>query len=145
MKHRINWTVALAVLLALSLTGVALAQNKGRIRTYHRDLQKKLSAMMHDGQSCKINMNDATDGKGMDAEIRLTMGIREFESFASTAALEAASLPHKFDAVNIYLRHEGTGRTGRINFRDAEKLAAKYKAGDRENAIAEMTDSITWH
>lgn len=142
MKQRISWMVVVSVLAAL--TGTAVAQ-KARINTYHRALGKKLDAMVSQGQSCKVNMNDSEDGKGMDAEIRLTMGIREFESFAPIAALEAASLPHKFPAVNIYLRHEGTGRVGRINFRDAEPLAAKYKAGEREAAIAEMTDSITWH
>jgi len=142
MKHRISWMVVLSVFVALC--GTAVAQ-KARINTYHRSLQKKMEAMVQQGQSCKVNMNDSTDGDGMDAEIRLTMGIREFESFAPVAALEAAALPHKFPAVNIYLRHEGTGRVGRINFRDADPLAAKYKAGEREAAIAEMADSITWH
>ncbi len=142
MKHRVSWIVVLSVLVALCGTGFA---QKGRINTYHRALQKKLAAMVSDGQSCKVNMNDSEDGKGMDAEIRLTMGIREFESFAPLAALEAAALPHKFEAVNIYLRHEGTGRVGRINFRDAEPLAAQYKAGERDKATAEMADSITWH
>jgi hypothetical protein len=47
--------------------------------------------------------------------------------------------------VNIYLRHEATGRVGRINFRDAEPLAAMYKAGEREKATSEMADAITWH
>ena len=142
MKHRISWMVVLTILV--TLCGTAFAQ-KQRINTYHRSLQKKLEAMVSSGQSCKVNMNDSEDGKGMDAEIRLTMGIREFESFAPVAALEAAGLPHKFPAVNIYLRHEGTGRVGRINFRDAEPLAAQYKAGEREKATAEMADSITWH
>ena len=139
---RIRYVIVLSILLGL--TGTALAQ-KGRINKYHKTLQKKLSAMVQQGQSCKVNMNDSTDGKGMDAEIRLTMGIREFESFAPVAALEAAALPHKFPAVNIYLRHEATGRVGRINFRDAEPLAAMYKAGEREKAISEMKDAITWH
>jgi hypothetical protein len=142
MKHRISSIVILTLLVAFC--GTAFAQ-KARINTYHRALEKKMEAMVQSGQSCKVNMNDSEDGKGMDAEIRLTMGIREFESFAPIAALEAASLPHKFPAVNIYLRHEGTGRVGRINFRDAEPLAAQYKAGEREAAIAEMADSITWH
>lgn len=142
MKKRISWMVISAVLVAFA--GTASAQ-KQRIDTYHKSLQKKLAAMVTDGQKCKVNMNDSEDGKGMDAEIRLTMGIREFESFSSVAALEAAALPHKFPAVNIYLRHEATGRVGRINFRDAEPLAAQYKAGEREKAISEMADSITWH
>ena len=142
MKHRISWMVVLSVFVAFC--GTALAQ-KQRIDTYQRSLEKKMEAMVQQGQSCQVNMNDSTDGNGMDAEIRLTMGIREFESFAPVAALEAAAIPHKFPAVNIYLRHEATGRVGRINFRDAEPLAAKYVAGEREEAIAEMADSITWH
>lgn len=142
MKHRISWMVVLSVFVVLS--GTSFAQ-KARINTYHKSLQKKLGAMVQDGQSCKVNMNDSTDGKGMDAEIRLSMGIREFESFAPIAALEAAALPHKFPAVNIYLRHEATGRVGRVNFRDAEPLAAQYKAGEREKATSEMADAITWH
>jgi len=142
MKQRIGYMIVLSVLLGF--TGTAFAQ-KGRINKYHKSLQKKMDAMVQDGQKCKVNMNDSEDGKGMDAELRLTMGIREFESFAPVAALEAAALPHKFPAVNIYLRHEATGRVGRINFRDAEPLAAMYKAGEREKAISEMADSITWH
>lgn len=143
MKRHIGWMVLLV--FALGLIGAASAQNKGRVKDYNRKLQTKMAAMVQDGQSCKVNMNDSSDGEGMDAEIRLTMGIKEFEAFAPVAALEAAGIPHKFAAVNIYLRHEGTGRVGRINFRDADPLAAKYKAGDRQAAIAEMTDEITWH
>ena len=142
MKRRLTSVLVLSVLLGFA--GTAFAQ-KARMRTYHQALQKKMEAMVQDGQSCKVNLNDSTDGKGMDAEIRLTMGIREFESFAPVAALEAAALPHKFPAVNIYLRHEGTGRVGRINFRDAEPLAAMYKAGEREKATSQMADAITWH
>lgn len=134
----------LAIATVLFVGGTALAQ-RARIETYHQGLSKKLSAMVGQGQSCKVNMNDSTDGDGTDAEIRLTMGIREFESFAPIAALEAAVIPHKFPAVNIYVRHEATGRTGRINFRDAEPLAATYAAGEREKAIEEMRAAITWH
>lgn len=142
MKRRTAWMVVL--LFAMGLVGTSSAQ-KARMRTYEATLQKKMSAMVQAGQSCKINMNDSTDGDGMDVEIRLTMGIKEFEGFAPVAALEAAAIPHKFPAVNIYLRHEGTGRVGRINFRDAEPLAAKYNAGDRQVAVEEMTAEITWH
>ena len=142
LKHRISWILVTSVLVGFAATASA---QKARMNTYHRSLGDKMDAMVQDGQSCKVNLNDSTDGDGMDAEIRLTMGIKEFESFAPVAALEAAALPHKFPAVNIYLRHEGTGRTGRINFRDAEPLAAMYKAGEREKAIAEMKRSITWH
>jgi hypothetical protein len=133
------------IVLALILGGTAFAQNQRRVDDYHRALQGKMTAMAAQGQSVKVNMNDSQDGKGRDAEIRMTMGIREFESFAPIAALEAAAIPHKFDAVNIYLRHEATDRVGRINFRDAEPLAAMYVAGEREQAIERMKSAITWH
>ena len=74
MKHRISQMVILSVLVVFC--GTAFAQ-KARINKYHRSLQKKMEAMVSDGQTCKVNMNDSEDGKGMDAEIRLTMGIRE--------------------------------------------------------------------
>jgi hypothetical protein len=131
--------------LALVIGGTAFAQNQKRVDDYHRTLQGKMKAMMQQGQSARVDMNDSKDGKGRDAEIRLTMGIKEFESFAPIAALEAAAIPHKFDAVNIYLRHEPTDRVGRINFRDAEPLAAMYVAGQREKAVERMKSAITWH
>jgi hypothetical protein len=124
--------------------GTAFAQRQ-RIDDYQRALQGKMTAMAAQGQSAKVNMNDSKDGKGMDAEIRLTMGIREFESFAPVAALEAAAIPHKFDVVYIYLRHEATDRVGRIAFKDAEPLAAMYVAGEREQAIERMKGAIIWH
>jgi hypothetical protein len=145
VTKRITKRVAFSTLvLVLGLAGSAFAQ-KARMDDYHRNLSKKLSAMVATGQSCKVNINDSTDGEGVDAEIRLTMGIREFESFAPVAALEAAALPHKFPSVYIYLRHEGTGRVGRIAFRDAEPLAAMYNAGEREQAVEEMKSAIIWH
>ncbi len=101
MKRRIQWISLFTVLFALGLSGTAFAQ-KARMRTYHTALQKKMDAMVQAGQKCTVNLNDSSDGDGMDAEIRLTMGIREFEDFAPIAALEAAALPHKFPAVNIY-------------------------------------------
>jgi hypothetical protein len=133
------------LVLALALGSAAFAQNQKRVDDYQRALQGKMTAMMAQGQSCRVDMNDSKDGKGRDAEIRLTMGIREFESFAPIAALEAAAIPHKFDVVNIYLRHEATDRVGRVNFRDAEPLAAMYVAGEREKAIERMKSAITWH
>jgi hypothetical protein len=137
--------VPVCIAFALALGSVVFAQNQKRVDDYHRALSGKMTAMMQQGQSCKVNMNDSQDGKGRDAEIRLTMGIREFESFAPVAALEAAAITHKFDVVNIYLRHEATDRVGRINFRDAEPLAAMYVAGEREQAIERMKSAITWH
>jgi hypothetical protein len=131
--------------LALALGGTAFAQNQKRVDDYQRAIQGKMTAMMAQGQSAKVNMNDSPDGKGRDAEIRLTMGIREFESFAPVAALEAAAIPHKFDVVNIYVRHEATDRVGRIAYKDAEPLAAMYVAGEREQATERMKSAIIWH
>ncbi|HLE70131.1 MAG TPA: hypothetical protein VJH87_10650 [Vicinamibacteria bacterium] len=136
--------VLVGFVLALVLGGTAFAQQK-RIDDYHRALQGKMTTMVGQGQSAKVDMNDSKDGKGLDPEIRLTMGIREFESFAPIAALEAAALPHKFDVVNIYVRHEATDRVGRIAFKDAEPLAAMYNAGEREQAIERMKTAIIWH
>jgi hypothetical protein len=136
---------SVGIVLALALGVSAFGQNKQRADDYLRAVQGKMTALAAQGQSAKVNINDSTDGKGRDVEIRLTMGIKEFESFAPIAALEAAAIPHKFDAVNIYLRHEATDRVGRINFRDAEPLAAMYVAGEREQAIARMKSAITWH
>jgi hypothetical protein len=133
-----------SAVLALVLCGTAFAQQK-RIDDYHRAIQGKMTAMAAQGQSAKVNMNDSQDGKGLDAEIRLTMGIREFESFAPVAALEAAAIPHKFDVVYIYVRHEATDRVGRIAFKDAEPLAAMYVAGEREQATERMKTTIIWH
>jgi hypothetical protein len=135
---------ALGLVLAFGVAGTVLAQ-QARMDDYHRSLQKKMAAMMAQGQTSTVNLNDSNDGDGKDAEIRLTMGIREFESFAPIAALEAAALPHKFPTVYIYLKHEGTGRVGRIAFKDAEPLAAMYSAGEREQAIERMKTAIIWH
>jgi len=133
------------LVLGLVLGGTAFAQNQKRADDYQRAIQGKMTAMMAQGQSVKVNINDSPDGKGRDAEIRLTMGIREFESFAPVAALEAAAIPHKFDVVNIYVRHEATDRVGRIAFKDAEPLAAMYVAGEREQATERMKSAIIWH
>ena len=135
----------LAIALVALLGGTAFAQNQKRADDYHRALQGKMTAMMAQGQSVKVNLNDSQDGKGRDAEIRLNMGIREFESFAPVAVLEAAAIPHKFDAVNIYVRHEPTDRVGRIAFKDAEPLAAMYVAGEREQAAERMKGALIWH
>ncbi len=135
----------MAMVLVLVLGGTSFAQNQKRADDYHRALQGKMTAMMAQGQSVKVNLNDSQDGKGRDAEIRLTMGIREFESFAPVAALEAAAIPHKFDVVYIYVRHEATDRVGRIAFKDAEPLAAMYVAGEREQATERMKSAIIWH
>jgi hypothetical protein len=142
---KVSRVALVGLVLALVSGGTAFAQNQKRVDDYHRALQGKMTAMMAQGQSVKVNMNDSQDGKGRDAEIRLTMGIREFESFAPVAALEAAAIPHKFDAVYIYVRHEATDRVGRIAFKDAEPLAAMYVAGEREQATERMKSAIIWH
>ena len=134
-----------ATVLVVVLGGTAFAQNQKRADDYQRSVQGKMTAMMAQGQTAKVNLNDSPDGKGRDLEIRLTMGIREFESFAPVAALEAAAIPHKFDVVNIYVRHEATDRVGRIAFKDAEPLAAMYVAGEREQAAERMKGAIVWH
>ena len=135
---------AFGLVLTFGAAGTVFAQ-QARIDDYHQSLKKKMSAMMAQGQSSVVNVNESNDGDGVDAEIRLTMGIREFESFAPIAALEAAALPHKFKAVYIYLRQEATDRVGRIAFKDAEPLAAMYTAGEREQAIERMKSAIIWH
>jgi hypothetical protein len=134
-----------SLVLALTAAASVLAQNQARVDEYQRALQGKMTALMAQGQSVKVNMNDSQDRKGRDVEIRITSGIREFESFAPVAVLEAAALPHKFDAVYIYVRHEPTDRVGRIAFRDADPLAAQYVAGDRDGAIARAKEAIIWH
>jgi hypothetical protein len=144
MSRKTSFAFA-AMVLVLVLGGTAFAQNQKRADDYQRAIQSKMTAMMAQGQSVKVNLNDSPDGKGRDLEIRLTMGIREFESFAPVAALEAAAIPHKFDAVNIYVRHEATDRVGRIAFKDAEPLAAMYVAGEREQATERMKSAIIWH
>jgi hypothetical protein len=135
----------IAIVLVVLVGGTAFAQNQKRADDYQRALQGKMTAMMAQGQSAVVNLNDSQDGKGRDAEIRMNMGIREFESFAPVAALEAAAIPHKFDVVYIYLRHEPTDRVGRIAFKDAEPLAAMYVAGDRAQATERMKGAIIWH
>jgi hypothetical protein len=142
---RVTRIALVGIGFALVLGGTAFAQNQKRVDDYQRALQGKMTAMAAQGQSIKVNMNDSPDGKGRDAEIRMTMGIREFESFAPVAALEAAAILHKFDVVNIYLRHEATDRVGRIAYKDAEPLAAMYVAGEREQATERMKSAIIWH
>lgn len=132
------------VVLALGLSSTALAQKK-RMRDYKTNVDLKLESMMADGQKCNTNLNDSEDGKGMDLEIVLDMDLKDFEKMAPVAALEAAAIPHKFPAVNIYLRHAGTGRTGRINFRDADRIVPMYKAGEKDKAIDRISREITWH
>jgi len=95
--------------------------------------------------TAKVNLNDSDRGDAKDVEIRLDMPIEDFEAFASTAACEASSIPHKFPTNYIFLRQTKTGRTGRVGMADAEKPGAMYAAGDREKAKKEMDRIINWH
>jgi hypothetical protein len=91
-----------------------------------------------------VKVYESNDGKGQDVEIRLTMPIDAFMEFAPIAALEAASIAHKFPVVYIYLREETTDRVARVAFRDAEPIAGRYLAGD-ERAVDEMRAALIWH
>ena len=91
-----------------------------------------------------VNVYDSNDGNGQDVEIRLTMPIDMFMEFAPIAALEAAAVTHKFPVIYIFLREETTDRVARIAFRDAEPIAGRYLAGDK-NAVKEMKDALIWH
>jgi hypothetical protein len=91
-----------------------------------------------------VNVYESKDGNGQDVEIRLTMPIDAFMEFAPIAALEAASIPHKFPVVYIFIREETTDRVARVAFRDAEPIAGRYLAGDRR-AVDEMKAALIWH
>lgn len=91
-----------------------------------------------------VNVYESNDGKGQDVEIRLTMPIDAFMEFAPIAALEAASITHKFPVVYIYVREETTDRVARVAFRDAEPIAGRYLAGDAD-AVDEMKSALIWH
>ena len=91
-----------------------------------------------------VNVYESNDGKGQDVEIRLTMPIDAFMEFAPIAALEAASIPHKFPVVYIFVREETTDRVARVAFRDAEPIAGRYLAGDK-GAVDEMKSALIWH
>ena len=91
-----------------------------------------------------VNVYESNDGEGQDVEIRLTMPIDAFMEFAPIAALEAASITHKFPVVYIFVREETTDRVARVAFRDAEPIAGRYLAGD-VGAVDEMRDALIWH
>ena len=126
------------------VAGNADAQ-KMRMQKYHQALSAKMNSLMKPGWKCQVNLGDSNDGDGQDVEIRLTMPIKEYMEFAPVAALEAASIPHKFPVVYIYLREETTDRVGRVAFRDAEPMAKRYLAGEKERAIEDMKEAIIWH
>jgi hypothetical protein len=143
MKKYTNLLVAFVAVAGLLLASNADAQKK-RIRTYKMNLEDKMGSMIKEGWKCVVNVGDSNNGKGQDVEIRLTMPIDEFMEFAPIAALEAASIPHKFDAVYIFLREEKTDRIARVAFHDADPIAGRYLAGDKR-AVREMKDALIWH
>lgn len=104
----------------------------------------RLQTSNSDSFSSVVNVYESNDGKGQDVEIRLTMPIDAFMEFAPIAALEAASIPHKFPVVYIYVREETTDRVARVAFRDAEPIAGRYLAGDGD-AVDEMRAALIWH
>jgi hypothetical protein len=114
------------------------------MKVYKMNLEDKMDSMMKDGWKCVVGMGDSNNGNGQDVELRLTMPIDEFMEFAPVAALEAASIPHKFPVVYIFLREEKTDRVARVAFRDAEPIAGRYLAGDKR-AVREMKDALIWH
>jgi hypothetical protein len=118
---------------------------KARMETYHKALQQKMDSLMTEGAKCQVNLGDSSDGEGQNVELRITMPMAKFMEFAPVAALEAASIPHKFPVVHIFLREETADRVGRIRFVDAEPIAGKYLAGDKQGAIEEMKKAIVWH
>jgi hypothetical protein len=151
MKRYSKLVVAFLAVAGLLLASDGFAQ-KRRISKYKMDLEDKMVSMMSslmkekeaEGWKCVVNVHESNDGKGQDAELRFTMPLDEFTALAPVAALETAAIPHKFDVVYIYLRHELTDRIGRVAFRDAEPIAGRYLAGDKR-AVREMTDAIIWH
>jgi len=141
-----SWKLLWSLVAVASLLGVSLAWAQGaRMEAYQSALQSKMNSMMAGGAKCKVNLNDSQSGKGQDVELRITMPMNAFMEFAPVAALEAASIPHKFPVVYIFVREETADRVGRIAFADAEPIAGKYLAGDKKNAIEEMKKKINWH
>lgn len=143
MKLHASWLFVLVVGFGLVVTSTAHAQ-KARMRAYEKSLEQKMDSMMKQGRKCQINLGESNDGDGQDVELRFTMPVNEFMEFAPVAALEAAAIPHKFPVVYIYLREETTDRVARVAFRDAEPLAGRYLAGDKE-AVEDMKDTLIWH
>ncbi len=108
-----------------------------------QELEENIENLQKPFQSV-VNVYPSNDGDGQDVEIRLTMPIDSFMEFAPIAALEAAAIVHKFSVVYIYLREETTDRVCRVAFRDAEPIAGRYLAGDKD-AVEDMRDILIWH
>jgi len=121
----------------------AAARARARVRESETD-NPRLEAPNSNSFGSVVNVHESNDGKGQDVELRLTMPIDAFMEFAPIAALEAASIPHKFPVVYIYIREETTDRVARVAFRDAEPIAGRYLAGD-ERAVDEMRAALIWH
>ncbi len=134
----------------MAVAGLMIASNtqaqKKRMKNYETALRKKMDGKMRakPGWKCQATLMDSNDREGQDVELLLTMPINDFMEFAPVAALEAAAIPHNFPVVFIFLRDQNTRRVGRIAFSDAEPIAGRYLAGDKD-AINEMKDAIIWH
>ncbi len=114
-----------------------------RAQEQRQELEENIENLQKPFRSV-VNVYESNDGDGQDVEIRLTMPIDAFMEFAPIAALEAAAINHKFSVVYIYLREETTDRVGRVAFRDAEPIAGRYLAGDKD-AVEDMRDILIWH
>ena len=124
---------------------VARAAARARTRVEESGTEEARNrVLLSDSFGSVVNLQESHDGVGQDVEIRLTMPIDAFMEFAPIAALEAASIPHKFPVVYIYLREETTDRVARVAFRDAESIAGRYLAGDK-GAVDEMRSALIWH
>lgn len=121
----------------------AAARARARVEGSGTD-EARNQASLSNSFGSVVNVQASHDGEGQDVEIRLTMPIDAFMEFAPIAALEAASIPHKFPVVYIYLREETTDRVARVAFRDAEPIAGRYLAGDK-GAVDEMRAALIWH
>jgi len=158
MRRVAIWSAAFMVIAAAN----AHAQNQGRQEDYQKALQQKLTSKVDtmmaantekirraDRWNCEVRMQDSADYPGkVDTEISVTMPIDQFKEFAPVAVLEAVAVPHNFPTGKIYVRETTTRRVGSIDFRAAEPIGNKYRTGKEkaiEDAIAEMSNAITWH
>jgi hypothetical protein len=155
-------SLALAAISGWVLSSDAHAQNHARQESYQKVLQEKLDAKLGEmmevyGEkiskaerwTCEVRMQESADYAGkVDSEISVTMPIDEFKEFAPIALLEAVAVPHNFPTGTIFIRETTTRRVASIDYRAADPLSGKYLTGRPkavEDAIAEMTQAMTWH
>lgn len=119
-------------------------ETRARAREGQRGEPEELQSLRQQNWKSTVDVYESNDGQGQDVEVRLTMPVDEFMEFAPIAALEAAAIPHKFPVVYIYVQEETTDRVGRVAFADAEPIAGRYLAGDK-NAVREMNQALIWH